>query len=148
MIVQKSKPNILFVMADQLCHDTCVREDAFDTHTPRIREFTRQGVTYTNAVSMAPLCGPFRASLFTGCFSSTTGYVVNEIRARSDLPTLVQGLNATGYRSAYVGKWHLYASEEKVLGTADDYFMNMTWYRDNWIKDGTICGDHVDTLRK
>ena len=124
MTAEKNRPNILFIMADQLRHDTCAREQSFDTHTPRIREFMRQGVEYTNAVSMAPLCGPFRASLFTGCFSSTTGYVVNEIRARADLPTLARSLNADGYCSAYVGKWHLYASEEKVLGKADDFHDN------------------------
>ena len=121
---QTERPNILFVMADQLRHDACGFENRFDMHTPRIHELARQGVRYTDAVSMAPLCGPFRASLLSGCFSSTTGYVVNEVRARTDLPALAGCLNDNGYRSAYVGKWHLYASEKKVLGKAGDFHQN------------------------
>ncbi len=76
-----------------------------------------ESVNFTNATSMHPVCGPYRASLFTGCYSSSTGYVINELRARTDLPTLAQSLNRCGYRSEYIGKWHLWASEGKDLNT-------------------------------
>lgn len=106
-------PNLLFVFADQLRAQSCgYMGDPF-ARTPVLDRLARDGVNFRQAVSMHPVCGPFRASLFTGCYSSTTGYVINELSARTDLPTLAGSLNAHGYTSAYFGKWHLYASEPK-----------------------------------
>ena len=108
-----NQPNILFIMADQLRAQSCGYNGDAKAQTPHLDRLAAEGCSFENATSVHPVCGPFRASLFTGCYSSTTGYVINELSCRTDLPTLAGSLNAAGYRSAYFGKWHLYAAEAK-----------------------------------
>ncbi|MBF0244676.1 MAG: sulfatase [Planctomycetes bacterium] len=106
-------PDILFIMADQLRPQSCGYMGDAKAQTPNLDRLAEEGVNFTNAVSMHPVCGPFRASLFTGCHSSTTGYVINELSCRTDLPTLAGAVNGVGYRSEYIGKWHLWATQAK-----------------------------------
>lgn len=108
-----TQPNILFIMVDQLRAQSCGYAGDPKAQTPNLDQLAKQGCSFTHATSMHPVCGPQRASLFTGCYSSTTGYVINELACRTDLPTLAGSLNSVGYHSAYFGKWHLYAAEAK-----------------------------------
>ncbi len=118
------RPNLLFLMADQLRPQSCGYAGDPRAETPNLDRLAREGVDFQNAVSMHPVCGPFRASLFTGCYSSTTGYVINELAARTDLPTLAGTLTAAGAACAYFGKWHLYASEAKPADDAGRFHAN------------------------
>jgi arylsulfatase A-like enzyme len=107
------RPNILLIIADQLRLDACGFAGRGRASTPNIDALAREGCWYRQAVSSHPVCGPCRASLFTGCHASTTGYVINELSCRTDLPTLAGCLGQEGYRRAYFGKWHLWAAEAK-----------------------------------
>ena len=109
----RQRPNILFIIADQLRPQSCGYVGDARARTPVLDRLAGQGCSLSNATSVHPVCGPYRASLFTGCYSSTTGYVINELACRTDLPTLAGCLNQAGYRSAYFGKWHLWASQAK-----------------------------------
>jgi len=113
----KTRPNILYIFADQLRPQSCGYFGDTKARTPNIDRIAHEGINFANATSMHPVCGPHRASLFTGCYSSSTGYVINELRARTDLPTFAEALNSLGYCSEYIGKWHLWASEAKDLKT-------------------------------
>ena len=110
---ESARPNLLFVCADQLREQSCGFGGDSRAQTPNLDRLAAEGVRFSNATSMHPVCAPYRASLLTGCYSSTTGMVINELRARTDLPTLPQALNRGGYASAFIGKWHLWASEPK-----------------------------------
>jgi arylsulfatase A-like enzyme len=66
---------------------------------------------------MHPMCGPYRASLFTGKYSSSTGMVINEMRMNTDHRALGHVLHDNDYDTYYIGKWHLYANE---FGNHDD----------------------------
>ena len=68
-----SKPNILFVLADQLrgCSVGYAGQEA--VKTPNIDAFAASGTVYANAVSMLPVCTPYRGSLITGRTPTTTG---------------------------------------------------------------------------
>ena len=107
-------PHIVFIMADQLRYASCGFAGDGRATTPNIDRLAAEGVSFGNATSMHPVCGPYRASLFTGCHSSTTGYVINELDARTDLPTLAGALNAHGYECEYIGKWHMHATCAKT----------------------------------
>ena len=68
------RPNILFIICDDL-------NDAIEglgghpqVLTPNIKRLTNMGVQFTNAQSNAPLCAPSRASLLSGLYPHTTGY--------------------------------------------------------------------------
>ena len=109
----KRQPNLLFVFADQLRPQSCGYMGDPRAHTPRLDRMAAEGMNFRQATSVHPVCGPYRAALFTGCYPSTNGYVMNEIGMRTDLPSLAGALNRAGYDSAYIGKWHLYASDPK-----------------------------------
>ena len=72
--------NLLFVTADQLAYNRCGY--AGDTHgaTPNIDAFAKESVDFYNCTASHPVCAAFRASLFTGKYTTSTGMVINEIR--------------------------------------------------------------------
>ncbi len=83
---------------------------------PNIDRLAAESVSFTNAVSSHPMCAPYRASLFTGKYSSSTGMVINELRMNPRHHAWGHVLNEGGYQSYYIGKWHLWANE---LGNHD-----------------------------
>jgi arylsulfatase A-like enzyme len=111
-----SRPNLLYVFADQLRLSSCGYAGDPLARTPNIDAFASQSVNFTNAVSGHPVCAPYRASLFTGKYTTSTGMVINEIRMNPDHECFGHVLNAGGYETAYIGKWHLWANE---LGNHD-----------------------------
>ena len=81
--------------------------------TPNIDALAAQGADFRQCVSSMPVCSAYRASLFTGKYTSSTGMVINEIRLNPDHHRRCLGhvLTEGGYETAYIGKWHLYAAE-------------------------------------
>jgi arylsulfatase A-like enzyme len=105
------QPNLVYVFADQLRYQSCGYAGDEKTHTPSIDRFASQGVNFCNAISGHPLCAPYRASLFTGKYSSSTGMVINELRMNPSHHCLGHVLHQNGYNTAYIGKWHLWANQ-------------------------------------
>jgi len=104
-------PNVLFVFADQLGHSRCGYGGDEKARTPNIDKLAAQGVDFHNAVSNMPVCSAFRASLFSGKYTTSTGMVINELRMRTDHECFGHVLTRSGYETAYIGKWHLYANQ-------------------------------------
>jgi len=105
------QPNLLFIFADQLGYTRCGYAGDKKARTPNIDKLAFQGVNFCNAVSNSPVCAAFRASLFTGKYTTTTGMVINELRMRTDHECFGHVLTRSGYQTAYIGKWHLYANQ-------------------------------------
>ena len=105
------KRNLVFILADQLRLQSCGYAGAVRAHTPMIDTFARDGMSFRNAVASAPVCGPYRASLMTGKYPSTTGMVINEMRMNPNHDCLGHALTRSGYETAYIGKWHLWSNE-------------------------------------
>ncbi|MDY7010605.1 MAG: sulfatase, partial [Planctomycetota bacterium] len=112
--MSRSGPNLLYILADQLRLHSCGFMGDARAMTPNLDRLAGTGANFINATSIQPLCGPYRASLMTGCYLTTNGYVMNELSARTDMPTLAGTLTEHGYRCAYVGKWHLYSTQTKT----------------------------------
>lgn len=110
---KERKPNIIYVMADQLRYQSCGYAGDEKAHTPNIDEFASQSCDFFNAVSGMPVCCAYRASLFTGKYTTSTGMVINELRMNTNHRCLAHVLTEGGFETAYMGKWHLYAN---VLG--------------------------------
>ncbi|MBN2138669.1 MAG: sulfatase-like hydrolase/transferase [Sedimentisphaerales bacterium] len=106
-----SPPNLLFLFADQLGYTRCGYAGDSKARTPNIDTLASQGADFFNAVSNTPVCAAYRASLFTGKYTTSTGMVINELRMRTDHRCFGHVLTDAGYRTAYIGKWHLYANE-------------------------------------
>ena len=95
--------NILFILCDQLRWDylSCYGSRL---HTPNIDQLAARGVRFSRAFCQAPLCGPSRASFYTGRYLSSHGVMANEDCTRLDELMLADYLRPQGYRSALVGK--------------------------------------------
>lgn len=104
-------PNLVYVFPDQLrARSLGYAGDALAI-TPNLDHFAAQSVNFTNAVASAPVCTAYRASLFTGKYTSSHGMVINELRMNPNQRCLGHVLTDAGYHTGYIGKWHLYANE-------------------------------------
>jgi arylsulfatase A-like enzyme len=118
----QEKPNLVFVFADQLRHDVLGYAGDSKAITPNIDKFSEQAVNFTNAVSVSPVCAPFRSSLLTGKYVSSTGMVVNEINMNLNHKTIANVLNDAGYNCAYVGKMHLNDQHKRSYAKGPERF--------------------------
>ena len=75
--------------------------------TPHIDRLAKEGVICTRAYATAPVCSPCRAAMITGLYPQNTGVPTNNYKLRTDIPTLASVLNQSGYRTGFIGKWHL-----------------------------------------
>ncbi|WP_419189649.1 sulfatase [Stieleria marina] len=119
-LVSGQKPNVLIIVTDEHNFRTlgCYR-DQMDreqaemwgpgavVETPHIDRLADEGVLCTRAYATAPVCTPCRAAMFTGLYPHNTGAPKNDLKLRDDIPTIAKILNQQGYRSSFVGKWHL-----------------------------------------
>ncbi|HDZ21174.1 hypothetical protein LCGC14_0093810 [marine sediment metagenome] len=105
-----SKPNLLFVFADQLRRDCLRCNGETRARTPNLDDLCDEGVSFSNAISGHPVCAPFRASLFTGKHSSSTGMVINTVRMNPNHECFGHVLAGGGYETSYIGKWHLWGT--------------------------------------
>lgn len=112
----KRRPNVVFVLVDQW------RAQAFgytgdpNAHTPHIDALAKESVNFRNAVSGFPVCSPYRASLLTGQYAVKNGMVVNDVQLKPNGPTLGESFQKSGYRTGYIGKWHVYGSPDGKFG--------------------------------
>lgn len=103
------RPNLVVVLVDDLRWDEFHAGGHPYLETPNIDRLASEGALFTNAFHAVPLCSPNRATLLTGQFPSRHGIIDNVARdlASHHLETFNIPLQATGYRTAFVGKWHM-----------------------------------------
>ena len=106
----RKKPNVVFVFADQLraCALGCYGDK--QAMTPNLDRLASQGARFTNAVSTWPICSPFRGMLMTGCYPMTNGVVENNVPIKDGQTCIADVFKAQGYKTGYIGKWHLNGS--------------------------------------
>ncbi len=103
-----SKPNIIFILADDLGIGSvsCYRADHFKT--PNIDKLADSGIRFTHCYS-SPLCGPSRALLMTGRYAFRTGMTSNQtgdqLKPANEI-MIPKALKPAGYVTAQVGKWN------------------------------------------
>ena len=104
---QTKKPNIIFVLADDLGIDGVTSYGADLYKTPVIDKLAKQGIRFTNAYT-APLCGPSRAMILTGRYAFRTG-AVNQDQTGEFTPQaetmMTKILKPAGYTTSMIGKW-------------------------------------------
>ncbi|MFC1734605.1 sulfatase-like hydrolase/transferase [Candidatus Hydrogenedentota bacterium] len=140
---QKDSLNILFIFSDQMHPFAMGCMDNPEIHAPNLDRLAAEGTLFTNAYSNWPLCTPFRANLITGRYGSQTGVMGNNQMITDDERTLAAALNDGGYRTSYVGKWHLGATgnigipPELRAGFTDfigyqcyNHFLDNVWFFD------------------
>ncbi len=107
--------NIVFLFADQMHGFAMGCMGCPDVDTPELDRLAAEGTLFRTAYSNAPVCTPFRLNLLTGMY----GQRIDGFRNRALIPpgvrTLADGLNDGGYRTGYVGKWHIGDSGNKAI---------------------------------
>lgn len=102
----ESRPNLLFVFADQLR----ARELDHPHHpllTPAYDRLCEEGTRCLDAVANCPVCTPSRAMLLTGQYPLTNRVMVNDLPLPESAVTIGDVVERAGYRTGYIGKWHL-----------------------------------------
>lgn len=115
------KPNIVYVISDQMRPQSCGYFGQNyaghpDPYTPNIDRLAGESLNFENAVSGYPVCAPYRNSLFTGKYPSSTGMVINELRCMPDPDAIGHVLSKHGYQTGYIGKWHLFGKYNTPKG--------------------------------
>lgn len=108
---QMNHPNLIYIFADQLRYSSLGCHGDGRAQTPHLDAFAQESVELNNMVSGHPVCAPYRASLFTGKYTTSTGMVINEIRMNPNHRCFAHVLHDSGYETAYIGKWHMYAAQ-------------------------------------
>jgi N-acetylglucosamine-6-sulfatase len=102
-------PNIVVVVVDDVRWDDIAVAGHPFVETPNIDRLANEGARFLNAFAATPLCSPSRATILTGQYAHTHGIIDNTARdaASHRLPTFAIPLSEAGYRTAFIGKWHM-----------------------------------------
>lgn len=138
-------PNILLITADQLRYPSVFPAEITDVPTflskfmPNVYGLWQNGVKFAGHYSTATPCSPARAALATGLYSHQTWLLQNiteipysassrEPWLNPGFPTYGKLLRRAGYRTPYIGKWHL-SIPPKSPPRLDEYgFDGLTYY--------------------
>ncbi|WP_028551531.1 sulfatase-like hydrolase/transferase [Paenibacillus sp. UNC451MF] len=113
MAIRSSQPNVIVFFTDQQRWDTTGVHGNPLGLTPHFDRVATRGTHVYNSFTCQPVCGPARACLQTGLYPTTTGCFRNSIPLPPDSKTLGHYFREAGYKTGYIGKWHL-ADENPV----------------------------------
>ena len=104
------RPNILFIIADEWRAQSTGYNGDPNVRAPVLDRLAAQSVSFDTAISGTPVCCPYRASLLTGQYPLTHGVFINDVELKPNGPTMGETFARAGYRTGFIGKWHVYGS--------------------------------------
>ena len=134
------RPNILFIMADQLAPRFLPVYGHELVKAPHLMGLAERAVVFDSAYCPSPLCSPSRAAMLCGQHPSRTGAYDNAAEFQAEIPTVAHYLRQAGYRTALAGKMHFvgpdqrHGFEERL--TTDIYPADFGWTPD-WTDPAT-----------
>jgi len=102
-----NKRNIIFVFIDDMRYDAMSYRGHPVLQTPNIDRLARNGILFKNAFVTTSLCSPSRASILSGLYAHKHGVLDNSTMLPKGTPTFPIELQKSGYKTAFVGKWHM-----------------------------------------
>ncbi len=123
-----SGPNFVFIMTDTQATNILGAYGHPELETPNIDDLATNGVTFAQAYTTCPLCTPARAGIFTGIYPHSAGAWTNNLPLGDNVKTMGQRFRDGGYRTAYVGKWHLDGHDYFGTGRCPDGWDEAYWY--------------------
>lgn len=109
------KPNVVVLYPDQLRAISLAIYGDAQISTPNIDRLASEGTVLDNAIANCPVCTPSRAMLVTGRYPQTTGHLINTTRTRHSEISIGDTFKHWGYKTAWVGKWHLHTGTWPAL---------------------------------
>ena len=159
----RSRPNVLWIFADQLRFQALGSSGDPNVSTPNLDRLAAEGVRCTTAVSQYPVCTPFRAGLMTSRHATACGVPRHGDFLPPGSDTVAHAFGRGGYRTSYVGKWHLAgargANTVSAAGWAgEDFWVHPSlrggfedWFgfnvSNNYYRTFYSRGDHVEPHR-
>jgi len=146
---QPTRPNIIFIFSDDHAYQAIGAYGGYlhdVVRTPNIDSIAEQGMLFERCFVTNSICGPMRAVIQSGRYSHLNGFLRNEGRTFSrfdgDQVSFPRLLQAAGYQTAIIGKWHLgehqapqgYDYSEVLVGQGP-------YYNPTMLRDATGSGD-------
>jgi arylsulfatase A-like enzyme len=111
----QTKPNVLFVLVDDLGYGDLSCYGATDLHTPNLDALADRSTLFDRAYANSTVCSPSRAAILTGNYPDWVGVpgVIRDMPQNTwgnladEVVTLPQALQQLDYHTALIGKWHL-----------------------------------------
>lgn len=101
------RPNVLFILTDDQRDDCISLNPKSIISTPNIDRLGKEGVYFKNHFCTTSLCSPSRASILSGLYAHAHGVSNNFTEYPNEMPSWPRALQAAGYETAYVGKYHM-----------------------------------------
>lgn len=153
------KTNLIYIFADQWRYQAMgwVHED--QVLTPNMDRFAEESLCFEHAYSTFPLCTPHRGSLMTGKYPLSIGLWTNcktgleeKLMLKPQETCIGNVLQSGGYKTAYIGKWHLDAAEQNFTSHPESGAAGWDAYTppgerrqgfEYWLSYGA-CDDHLN----
>lgn len=122
MLPAADRPNVIFILTDDMRWDCMSVAGHPYLKTPNIDRLATEGVYFRNSFCTTSLCSPSRASILSGMYAHSHGVSNNFTEYPESMPSFPRQLQAAGYRTGYIGKYHMGENnDEKRPGF--DYFV-------------------------
>lgn len=124
------RPNIVLVLVDDLRWDALGCAGHPWVKTPHLDRLAARGARFANAFVTTSLCSPSRASILTGQYMHAHGVQDNFTPLPASLPAFPKLLQSAGYRTGFIGKWHM--GDSQLIGGGVDSDSPQPGF-DHWI---------------
>ncbi len=157
----EQKPNIVFILIDDLGYSDVGSYGSELYETPNIDKLASESVKFTQAYAACSVCSPTRASIITGKYPARV-HMTDWLPGRKDFPfqklknpeinqhlpyditTLPEILKENGYSTAIFGKWHL--GEDSASTARQGFDMHLPHWNKGWPAQGYFSPYHMDGL--
>ena len=112
----RAKPNVIFVFSDEHRYQSMAHTEMPELKTPTMDRMAAQGYSFSQCVSNYPVCSPYRAMVLTGKWPWRTGVIDNGLPLSPREDTVGKAFQTAGYRTGYIGKWHLEGTRAEPFG--------------------------------
>lgn len=134
------KPNILFIMVDQLAAPALRCYGNSITKTPNIDHLVKSGTLFENNYCNFPICAPSRFSMLSGRLASRIGVYDSGHEFTASSPTIMHYLRQQGYQTTLSGKMH-FIGPDQLHGYEERLNTDIYPSQFNWIADWKSAQD-------
>ncbi len=106
-IVTAAPPNVVLIITDDQRWDTLSYAGSPYLKTPNIDRLANEGARFKNMFCTTSLCSPSRASMLSGLYAHSHKVLNNFTEYPTNFASFPERLQARGYETAYIGKWHM-----------------------------------------